>query len=108
LPGWAPPEVGKAERTGVNSVRLIGRQLSWNGMDIDEETLRSYLLESHRLGLAAKKRNPEIDLPFLIFSPETNDCELARQIQTLIEQNYPCSSGICGQGRPESFVQFVN
>ncbi len=106
--GWALPEVGKAQRTAVNIVRLVDRRITWNGMDVSEETLRSYLRETSRRGLAAKKRNPEIAKAFVIYSPERAECDYARHVHDLLEANYPCSSGACGQGAPEDFVQRVN
>lgn len=93
LPGWAAPD-GTAPMITTNTVQVRGRQLRWNGVAVDEATLGRYLQ-------AASKMFP---VPFLIFDPETNDCTLAKRVRDLIDRNYPCRDGACGQGTREVFL----
>ena len=42
-------------------------------------------------------------LPFLIFDPQGADCQDAVRLRNLIERNYPCRDGACGQGSQGAF-----
>jgi hypothetical protein len=92
LPGWQSPDGNPAGVT-MNMVRVSGHELRWNGAAVDEATLQRYLR-------AASQMFP---MPFLVFDPETNDCAYARRVRDLIDRNYPCRDGACGQGTREGF-----
>lgn len=94
LPGWKTPQMKKQPEYFVrNLVRINGHVIRWNGVVVDEPTLRSYLILS-------ASTTP---LPFLLFNPQSTDCDLSVRVRDLIDQAYPCREGACGQGSPEAF-----
>jgi hypothetical protein len=93
LPGWATPETGKPVYSVANFVSVHGREIRWNGVTIDDDRLGIYLRETAAM-------NPQ---PFLFFDPQSADCERARQVRDLIDENYPCRAGACGQGARPAF-----
>lgn len=62
-------------------------------MQVSEQTLAAYLQESARLD----------PMPFVIFDPPTRDCAFARRVRDIVDGNYPCRDGACGQGTVEAF-----
>ena len=93
LPGWTTPQIGPRPYLLANNIRIRGREIRWNGVVVDEATLAKYLRLSSEL-------NPR---PFVIFDPETRNCAAARRMRDVIDRNYPCRDGACGQGSIEAF-----
>jgi hypothetical protein len=93
LPGWTTPRTGQPPFFVPNVVRVSGNQIRWNGVQVSEQTLAAYLQESAQL-------NP---MPFVIFDPQTRDCAFASQVRDIVDANYPCRDGACGQGTAEGF-----
>jgi hypothetical protein len=93
LSGWATPESGQPVYLLANSVRVYGHAIRWNGVTVDERTLETYLRKSAEL-------NPR---PFVIFDPQSSDCQFAVRVRDVIDRNYPCREGACGQGTKEAF-----
>ena len=93
LPGWASPETGKPVHVIANTVELDGRNISWNGVAINEKALVQYVRQSADL-------NP---LPFLVFDPgPAADCSFARHIRDTLDREYPCRIGGCWHGSKEA------
>ena len=98
LPGWVT-KAKPADIFVVNQVRLAGHGILWNGSPIDEETLTKY----------ARQLAPKSPVPFLVFDPGPSpDCAFARQVRDVIDQNYPCRKGACGQGSSTNFIPTFN
>ena len=96
LSGWASPETGKPVHLIANSVTLNGRNMSWNGVAIDEQRLTSYVRQTAAMD----------PLPFLIFDPGVApDCSFARHIRDVLDREYPCSDGACWQGSEAELEQ---
>jgi hypothetical protein len=93
LSGWRTPESGQPHYTVKNTVSLRGRDILWDGVPVDEETLADYL----RRGAGA------LPVPFVVFDPGAEDCAFATRVQAVIDQNYPCGNGACGRGLAESY-----
>lgn len=93
LRGWSTARAGIPVHFISNNVTVEGRQIRWNGVVIDEQTLENYVRTT------AKTR----PLPFIIFDPQTSDCAYAARLRDLIDSNYPCSDGACGQGSRSAF-----
>ena len=89
LPGWASPADGQpAHVYGVNIITMVEGKSRWNGVPVDEGKVATYVK------LAAKMTPP----PFLVFDPQGSNCDDATRMRDLIDQNYPCRDGACGQG----------
>ena len=82
----------------VTSVALTDDEILWNGQQVDQARLKSYLSE-----LAAKNANLVV-----VFDPQTADCDRARRVRDLIDRNYRCREGLCGQGARGVFAPIVN
>lgn len=93
LPGWLTAESDPPHYVVKNTVRLSGGDIFWNGVTVDEETLAMYL----------RKTAAEFPLPFVVFEEGPNDCAFAGRVGHLIDQNYPCREGACGQGPAGAF-----
>jgi hypothetical protein len=94
LPGWATEQTGKPVYVIGNTVALHGREIRWNGVPIDEQTLADYTRR-------ASVMNP---IPFTIFDPgEAPDCAFARHIRDGLDRELPCRHGLCWQGSKAAF-----
>jgi hypothetical protein len=65
----------------------------WNGVPVDERKVATYVK------LAAMMT----PVPFLVFDPKGSNCNDATRLRDLIDQNYPCREGACGQGDARGF-----
>jgi hypothetical protein len=93
LPGWDSPQTGQAVRVTENEIRVLHREIFWNGEKVNGATLDRYVKESKAL-------NP---IPFLIFDPSgADDCDYATQIRDLLNRA-GCNEGGCGQGSRDAF-----
>ena len=77
-----------------NHITLTPDRISWNGVPVSEQTLVGHLRES-------RDRAP---VPFLIFDPQAADCARLGHVREVLEANYPCRSGSCGQGSRSAFL----
>ena len=93
LPGWATPTSGQPVHHVVNVVTVQGGQAHWNGVVTDEQALSTYV----------RKTAVMDPLPFVIFDPQGTDCESATRLRDIIDRNYPCRDGACGQGSRAAF-----
>jgi len=94
LSGWMTAQTGKPAYVAANTVTLGGREIRWNGVQIDERTLVSYLRQSRGM-------NPA---PFLVFDPGASpDCSFATHIRDVLEREFPCGEGLCWQGTGAAF-----
>jgi|SRR4051812_24614584 hypothetical protein len=98
LPGWLtknPP----GDLMVANQVQLAGNGILWNGVPIDEQTLIEY----------SRQLAPRTPIPFLVFDPGSSpNCSFARQVRDILDQNYPCHQGACGQGPATNFIPRFN
>jgi hypothetical protein len=95
LPGWTTPQTGKpAFLLLANKVTLSGRDIRWNGVSIDEQTLTDYVRQSAAMS----------PVPFLIFDPtRTSDCAFASHVRDILDRGFPCREGACWQGTEAAF-----
>jgi hypothetical protein len=93
LPGWATPTIGQPVHHVANVVTAQGGLAHWNGVRTDEKTLSTYLLQTATMD----------PLPFVIFDPQGTDCESATRLRDIMDRNYPCRDGACGQGSRADF-----
>lgn len=95
LPGWATPAGGRPAHVSVvkNSITMDEGKSRWNGVPVDEGKVATYVK------LAAKMT----PLPFLVLDPQDSNCDDATRLRDLIDQNYPCRDGACGQGDARGF-----
>ena len=77
----------------VNEVTTDRGEIRWNGVPIDEERLVAYLKLAARMD----------PVPFLVFEPGNSNCKDAKRVRDLIDRNYPCGDGACGQGARAEF-----
>ena len=99
LPGWLTAEPPHGDLFVSNVVRLAGHRVLWNGAPIDEPTLVDY----------TRQLAPRSPVPFLVFDPGSSpDCSFARHVQNILDQNYPCRKGACGQGPTSNFIPRPN
>jgi hypothetical protein len=91
--GWTTPKAGQPVHLVSNTVGVRGREIRWNGVTISEQTLADYLRRTARAE----------PLAFIIFDPQGEDCAFATHVRDLINRNYPCRSGMCGQGMRRAF-----
>lgn len=95
LPGWATPETKKGDYFIWNTVSLGRDGIRWNGKAIDEPTLVQF----------TRKLAPSSPLPFLIFDPGPSpNCSFGIRVRDILDQNYPCRDGGCGQGPAAEFI----
>lgn len=73
---------------------LTPDQIRWNGVPVTEQTLVRYLREGR----------DSAPIAFLIFDPGAADCTRLLHVRGLLEANYPCSRGSCGQGSRSAFL----
>ncbi|GAA4029534.1 hypothetical protein GCM10022281_05900 [Sphingomonas rosea] len=106
LPGWRTTDAGNVSDMTPLLIELHGDQLSWNGMPVSEETFTEYLtdLETRLRDNGGSRKSPV----FAVFSPETRNCALARQIRDRIDSKLPCRKGLCGLGPSDAFIKRVN
>lgn len=94
LSGWTTAQTGKPAYLLWNEVALDGHLIRWNGVQIDEQTLVSYLRRSRAM-------NP---VPYLVFDPgPAPDCTFASHIRDVLEREFHCSEGLCWQGSEAAF-----
>jgi len=94
VPGWATAESKIGDAFISNTVRLVGHDIRWNGKRIDEPTLIRF----------TRQLAPSSPVPFLIFDPgPAPDCAFATHVRDVLDQNYPCREGACGQGSAAAF-----
>jgi len=95
LPGWATAGTARGDAFVSDTVSLAGRDITLNGKRIDELTLIRF---THQLA-------PSSPVPFLIFDPGPSpDCEFATHVRDILDHNYPCRDGGCGQGTAADFA----
>ena len=98
LPGWKTAKSKPSEFFISNSVTLAGNRILWNGVPVDEQTFVGYV----------RQLAPKWPVPFLIFDQgSTPDCSFARHVRDIVDQNYPCREGACGQGPTTDFITAV-
>jgi hypothetical protein len=104
LPGWVTDKVQRRDDLRAdffisNTVNLAGNGILWNGNPVDERTLVDY----------TRQLAPKSPVPFLIFDPGPSpDCSFARHVRDILDQNYPCRKGVCGQGPTTNFIPRFN
>jgi hypothetical protein len=95
LHGWATAETKRGDAFVSDTVRLAGHDIRWNGKRIDELTLIRF----------TRQLAPSSPVPFLIFDPGLSpDCAFATHVRDILDQNYPCREGACGQGPVAAFI----
>jgi hypothetical protein len=90
--GWiTPDDRSMFEAFVINRVSIRpGNGLKWNGVAIDRQTLRKYLI-------ASRSMEPP---PLIILKPaEGGDCAFLQAVRDDMESVYPCSLGSCGEGQ---------
>lgn len=93
LQGWFVPAAGQPHYFFANNIRVRGQDIRWNSTPVDEETLQAYLKQSAQLE----------PMPFIVFDPTGANCEMGVRVRNLIDRNYPCREGACGQGARAAF-----
>lgn len=91
--GWSTPDTGQPVHFVLNTVSVRERDIRWNGVSVTEQILISHLQRTAGLEPRA----------FIIFDAQTSDCAFAKRVRDLLDQNYPCGTGLCGQGTPRAF-----
>lgn len=88
LKGWRDVSKGVPEVAIVNRVTVSDSRLTWNSKPISPATLTQYLsVVSH-----------DDTLPFILLASEPKtQCARIAEIRDLIDKNYRCSQGSCGQ-----------
>ena len=88
FPNWATA-TATPERVPqmMNTIRLEGDRLVWNGQKVSEASAREYL------GLIANRMNPQ-PLTILTYSARTS-CKSVRRARLLIDEVLQCKAGEC-------------
>ncbi len=95
LPGWKTAQSKSADYFVSNTVTLAGQEIRWNGKRIDQPTLVRF----------TRSLAPNETVPFLIFDPGPSpNCAFATRVRDILNQNYPCRDGACGQGSATDFI----
>jgi hypothetical protein len=99
LPGWLTAEPRRGDLFVANVVSLAGHGVLWNGSPVNEQVLVQY----------ARQLAPRSPVPFLVLDPGPSpDCSFARHVRDVLDQNYPCHEGKCGQGPTSNFMPSRN